>query len=103
MASCVASSTTSGATPRWPATAVVALLARLVAVHGRPIFIRSDAGPEFVADVLAHWAAAEGITLVRSAPEARALAAAYREWYDTEPGHSALGYQTPEAFAAKMT
>ncbi|MGH9578229.1 MAG: integrase core domain-containing protein [Terriglobales bacterium] len=95
--------------PRWPATAVVALLARLVAVHGRPIFIRSDNGPEFVANVLAHWAAAEGITLVRSAPaspcqnpfsktfhsrlrdelikqedfgslaEARALAAAYRE------------------------
>lgn len=115
---------------RFPAAAVVAVLTRLVAVHGRPAFLRSDNGPEFIATVVAEWAKANGIVLVRSEPaspwqnpfvesfhsrlrdelveqedfgslaEARQLAEAYRVWYNTERPHSALGYLTPEAFAA---
>jgi putative transposase len=117
---------------RFRAVDVVAVLRRLVALHGRPVFIRSDNGPEFIADDVARWAKAEGIILVRSAPaspwqnpfaetfhsrlrdelveredfgslaEARQLAEAYRVWYNTERPHSALKYLTPKAFAEKM-
>jgi transposase InsO family protein len=116
---------------RFRAVDVLAVLDRLLAIHGRPLFIRSDNGPEFVAKEVARWAKLRGIILVRSAPaspwqnpfaetfhsrlrdelveqedfgslaEARQLAEAYRVWYNDERPHSALGYQTPAAFAVK--
>jgi len=116
---------------RFPAHDVVAVLARLVAIHGRPMFIRSDNGPEFIATVVREWADKCGILLVRSAPaspwqnpfaetfhsrlrdemveqedfgslaEARCLAEAYRVWYNNERPHSSLGYMTPEAFSVR--
>ena len=116
---------------RFPAHDVVAVLARLVAIHGRPMFIRSDNGPEFIATVVREWADKCGILLVRSAPaspwqnpfaetfhsrlrdemveqedfgslaEARFLAEAYRVWYNNERPHSSLGYMTPEAFSVR--
>ena len=116
---------------RFRAVDVVAVLARLVMVYGKPVFVRSDNGPEFVAKEVAAWAAREGIVLVRSAPaspwqnpfiesfhsrlrdelieqedfgslaEARELARAYREWYNDERPHSALKYLTPAAFTIR--
>lgn len=116
---------------RFPAAAVVAVLARLAAIHGTPMFVRSDNGPEFIAHEVARWAKAMGVTLVRSAPaspwqnpfaetfhsrlrdelveqedfgslaEARVLAEAYRVWYNNERPHSSLGYQTPAEFSVR--
>jgi len=116
---------------RFPAVAVVAVLARLVAIHGRSLFVRSDNGPEFIAHEVARWAREAGVTLVRSAPAsprqnpfaetfhsrlrdelveqedfgslagARVLAEAYRLWYNNERPHSSLGYQTPAEFLVR--
>ncbi len=117
---------------QFKAVEVVAVLARLCGLHGQPVHVRSDNGPEFVATVVEAWAAERRIRLVRSTPgspwenpfaetihsrmrdefvereefgslvEAQLLAEAYRVWYNEGRGHSALGYQTPAAFTAKV-
>jgi putative transposase len=38
-----------------PSTRVLALLDQLVAVHGAPAMLRSDNGPEFIAEKIAEW------------------------------------------------
>lgn len=117
---------------RFTAAEVVAVLAGLMSRHGAPNHLRSDNGPEFVAGVVETWAAGQGIRLVRSTPaspwenpyiesfhsrlrdelverdefgslvEAQVLAETYRVWYNEARGHSALRYQTPAAFAARI-
>ena len=120
------------AAPSFKAADVVALLEWLVYQYGVPAHLRSDNGPEFIATIVGEWAAAVGVTLVRSAPgcpwhnpfiesfnsrareefteetvfgsaeEARVLCEAFRRWYNEARRHSSLGRQTPAAFAAKV-
>jgi putative transposase len=109
---------------------VVAVLARLVAARGAPGFLRSDNGPEFVADVVQRWLKEEGISTAYIAPgkpwqngfnesfngkfrdeclnaewfptrrEAVVVIEEYRRHFNEARPHSALGYQTPSEFAA---
>ena len=109
---------------------VVKVLEGLVAERGAPEFIRSDNGPEFVAEAVRTYLAKRGGQTAFIAPgapwenaysetfnsrlgdellkrevftslrEAKVLAARYRTEYNTERPHSGLGYQTPAAFAA---
>jgi transposase InsO family protein len=97
---------------------------------GPPCRMRSDNGPEFVAEVVKSWleGAASGALYVapgspwqngyaesfqskvrdeffdgeefESEPQARALGALWKEEYNTERPHSSLGYMTPAEFAA---
>ena len=108
-----------------------AILAEVAAGRGgSPYRMRSDNGPEFVAEVVRSWLEDTGSgtwpvapgspwqngyaesfhSKVRdeflnreefeSEPQARALGALWKEEYNTERPHSSLGYQTPAEFAA---
>jgi transposase InsO family protein len=107
------------------------LLARLVASHGTPRYLRSDNGPEFRSRVLAQGLKALGVEtlfippgspwenghlesfngklrdellrweLFRSLGEARAMIESWRRRYNEVRPHSALGYVTPARFAAR--
>jgi transposase InsO family protein len=109
---------------------VVKVLEGLMAERGAPEFIRSDNGPEFVAQAVQTYLAQRGGETAFIAPgapwenaysetfnsrfgdevlkrevftglcEAKVLAGQYRREYNTERPHSALGYRTPAAFAA---
>ncbi len=109
---------------------VVATLARLFAERGEPSYIRSDNGPEFVAEAVKRWLEASGVGTLYINPgspwenaygesfngrfgdellkreefasllEAKVLVEEYREHYNHRRPHSALGYQTPSEFAA---
>lgn len=109
---------------------VVKTLAALFAHRGEPAFIRSDNGPEFIAKALKCWLEASGVRTLyievgspwenaysetfisrfgdellkrevfTSVLEAKVLAEEYRNHYNQERPHSALGYRTPAAFAA---
>jgi len=110
---------------------VVAVLSRLVSLHGAPRHIRCDNGPEFIAHAIAAWADEEGIDLAfidpgkpwqngadesfngrfrdeclnlewfRNRVEARVLIEAWRVHYNTVRPHSSLGYLTPYEFQRK--
>jgi len=97
---------------------------------GPPQHVRSDNGPEFVAEVVRSWLVEAGSgawpvapaspwqngyaesfhSKVRdeffdreefeSEPQARALGTLWKEEYNTERPHSSLGYKTPAEFAA---
>lgn len=112
----------------FPARRVIDVLARLFAEHGAPRFIRSDNGPEFVAQALQAWLAAHETqthfiapgspwqngfresfhgrfrdeflfgTLFASVAEARVLVEQFRQEYNTERAHQSLGYLTPAEF-----
>lgn len=47
---------------------VIEVLARLVSVHGAPLFMRSDNGPEFVSQAILKWIAGAGIATVLNDP-----------------------------------
>jgi putative transposase len=109
---------------------VVSTLEYLFSVHGEPAFIRSDNGPEFIANAVRAWLAASGVGTLYIEPgspwenpyiesfnsrledellgreqfttltEAKVLAAQYRVEYNHERPHSSLGYQTPAEYAA---
>jgi len=109
---------------------VVEILRNLVAERGLPEFIRSDNGPEFIAQAVqkflverggetafiapgAPWENAYSETfnsrmgdellkreLFTSVPEAQVMGARYRKDYNEQRPHSALGYSTPAAYAA---
>ncbi len=109
---------------------VIATLAYLFAVRGAPQYLRSDNGPEFVAEAVQHWLREVGVRTLYIAPgspwenayiesfnsrltdellnvesfgnlrEAQVLVEQYRRQYNHQRPHSALGYQTPAAFAA---
>jgi putative transposase len=109
---------------------VIDVLADLLVVRGAPGHIRSDNGPEFIAQAIRRWL---GRTEVKSlyiepgapwengyaesfhsrlrdellnveefatVPEAQTLAAAWKADYNHRRPHSSLGYRTPAEFAA---
>jgi len=110
---------------------VVITLQKLVAERGAPKFIRSDNGPEFVADAVKDWLRAAGIgtlyiepgspwenaysesfnsrfrdeflnvELFASKLEAKVLGREHREKYNHQRPHSSLGDLTPAEFAAR--
>lgn len=109
---------------------VVTTLARLFAQRGEPDYIRSDNGPEFIAEAVKEWLANSGVKTLYIEPgapwenayaetfisrmrdelldrevfanvaEAKVLAEDYRDHYNRHRPHGALGYLTPAEFAA---
>ena len=112
------------------AEGVVATLARLFRNRGEPAFIRSDNGPEFIAEAVKRWLEISGVKTLYIEPgspwenaysetfigrlgdellkrevftsllEAKVLVEEYRNHYNGERPHSALGYRTPAEVAA---
>ena len=109
---------------------VVRILAALFEQRGEPSFIRSDNGPEFIAGAVKQWLEVSGVKTLYIEPgspwenaysetfisrlgdellkreeftsllEAKVLVEEYRNHYNRERPHSALGYRTPAEFAA---
>lgn len=109
-------------------THVIAVLTRLISVHGAPRFLRSDNGPEFVSTAIWAWLAEAKIDTAlidpgkpwqngadesfngkfrdeclsmewfRSRAEARVLIEIWRRHYNEVRPHSSLGYRTPAEF-----
>ena len=115
---------------RLTGTDVVRMLDALMALYGVPENLRCDNGPEFVSSAVRAWLSKAKVTALYIAPaspwenayaesyharlrdeilereefatldQAAALLEIWREEYNHERPHSALGYKTPEAFAA---
>jgi putative transposase len=113
-----------------PGARVVRVLERLVSERGRPRQIRTDNGPEFTGRALDQWCFAKGVeqhfiqpgkpmqngyiesfngkfrdeclneNWFLSLGDARTIIEHWRRHYNQERPHSALGYRTPEEFAA---
>jgi transposase InsO family protein len=109
---------------------VIEVLQYLVAVRGAPRYIRSDNGPEFVAQAIRAWLQTAGVQTLYIEPgspwenaysesfnsrfrdevlngelftsllEARVVCKDYKLEYNHHRPHSALAYLTPAAFAA---
>jgi putative transposase len=109
---------------------VVRSLAALFERRGEPSFIRSDNGPEFIAQAVKRWLEVWGVKTLYIEPgspwenpysetfisrlgdellkrevftsllEAKVLVEGYRNHYNRKRPHSALGYRTPAEFAA---
>ena len=109
---------------------VTRVLGRLIAERGEPGHVRSDNGPEFVAEAVRAYLKEQGAKtryidpgapwqnpyvesfngklrdeflrreLFGNLLEAKVLSGQYRSHYNHERPHSALEYQTPAAFAA---
>ena len=109
---------------------VIAVLEYLFMVRGMPKFIRSDNGPEFIADAIKKWLKEKNIGTLYIAPgspwengyiesfngklrdeilnrevfysakEAKVIVEDWRLDYNNHRPHSGLGYMTPAAFAA---
>ena len=107
---------------------VVEVLTRLVSIHGAPLFMRSDNGPEFVSHAILEWISQAGIATALSDPgkpwqngadesfngklrdeclslewfrsrkEAAVVIEAWRHHYNTVRPHSSLNYLTPHEF-----
>ena len=115
-----------------PAEAVIDVLAEVLWIRGAPKFIRSDNGPEFIAQAMRKYLETAGVGTLYIAPgapwengyaesfhgrlrdellnaedfadlrEARTLAAAWHNDYNHRRPHSSLDYRTPAAFAASL-
>jgi putative transposase len=109
---------------------VIAVLKRAFAEHGPPEWLRSDNGPEFIAQVLKRWLAERGPKpkyidpgcpwqnpygesfngclrdecldreLFANRCEAAVVLEAWRREYNEDRPHSSLGYRTPREFRA---
>jgi putative transposase len=107
---------------------VIDVLARLISVHGTPVFLRSDNGPEFVSKAILEWLGDAKIDTAlidpgkpwqngadesfngkfrdeclsmewfRSRTEARVLIEIWRRHYNDVRPHSSLDYRTPNEF-----
>jgi len=112
---------------------VIRVLEYLFLVRGAPEFIRSDNGPEFIADAIKKWLKknhVETLHIERGSPwqngyiesfngrfrdevldrevfysvrEAKVLVEGWRLEYNHHRPHSALGYRTPAEFAASCS
>jgi putative transposase len=112
-----------------PSLRVIRVLERLITHRGKPANIRTDNGPEFVSHLLQQWCVKNTITLQYIQPgkpmqnayierkngsmrrellnaylfnslnEVRILAEEWREDYNTERPHKALGYLSPIRYA----
>ena len=119
------------AAPSMGAQSVIHALEWLFLTRGVPKWIRSDNGPEFAAQAVQQWLGNQGCQTLYIEPgspwengfiesfigklrdeclnmevfhngaEARGIIEAWREEYNRRRPHSALGYQTPEEFAAQ--
>jgi putative transposase len=117
-------------TRRMEAQDVIGVLEYLFALRGAPRYLRSDNGPEFVAQRIKVWLAQRqtgplfiepgspwenayiesfnsrlrneflNVEVFGSLKEAQVLAEQHRLEYNHRRPHSALGYRTPAAFAA---
>jgi putative transposase len=115
---------------RMTAGFVCRTLLRLFAERGRPMYVRSDNGPEFIAKALMKMLATERVGVKHIEPgspwqngrnerfngslrdeclnletfehrdQARAVCRLYRRHYNEDRPHSSLGYRTPSEFAA---
>jgi len=109
---------------------VIAVLERAFTEHGQPEWLRSDNGPEFIAQVLKRWLAERGPRpryidpgcpwqnpygesfngrlrdeclnreLFANRREAAVVLEAWRQEYNEVRPHSSLGYRTPREFRA---
>ena len=109
------------------------VLQGLFIAHGKPAFIRSDNGPEFIARSLQKWLKEENVgpsyiepgapwqngfaesfhskirdeflncELFDNVQEAQQLATQWRQFYNEVRPHASLGYRTPAEFAAMGT
>jgi putative transposase len=107
---------------------VIEVLSKLVSVHGAPLYMRSDNGPEFVSHAILEWIAQSGIATALSDPgkpwqngadesfngkfrdeclslewfrsrrEAVVVVEAWRRHYNAVRPHSSLNYLTPHEF-----
>jgi putative transposase len=112
------------------ASRVVQILAELFRERGAPVHVRSDNGPEFIAQAIRAWMAGAGLETLYIAPgapwengyaesfnskvrdellnveefgsllEAQVLAKEWRQQYNHVRPHSSLGYRTPAEFGA---
>lgn len=111
---------------------VVAVLERLMSIHGIPKHLRSDNGPEFVSKALLKWVNEESLELLLNEPgkpwqngtnesfngkfrdeclsaewfrnrvEAKVVIEDWRRHYNHERPHSSLDYETPNEFKIKL-
>lgn len=107
---------------------VLAVLEQVIGQHGAPAYVRSDNGPEFVAQAVQRWLQLRQVQTVyiepgspwqnaygesfngrlrdeclslewfRNLAEAKVVIELWRRHYNGERPHSSLGYQTPLAF-----
>lgn len=114
------------------AAGVVQVLSRLFVERGEPEYIRSDNGPEFIAEAVKQWLRESGVKTLYIEPgspwenaysesfnsrfrdemldrelftsllEAKVLVSVYKQEYNQQRPHSSLNYQTPAAFAATV-
>ena len=116
---------------RMPAGVVIEVLREAFRRYGAPEFLRSDNGPEFIAEAVQSWLAGQGtkthyidpaspwqnafgesfndklrqeclnLEVFETLEEAKVVIARWRRAYNGERPHSSLGYRTPKEFRAK--
>ena len=107
---------------------VIDVLTRLMSLHGAPVYLRSDSGPEFVSNAILQWLADACIETAiidpgkpwqngtnesfngkfrdeclsvewfRSRREAQVIIEAWRQHYNAVRPHSSIAYLTPHEF-----
>ncbi len=116
---------------RMPSETVVEVLKGAFKKHGAPEYLRSDNGPEFIAEAVQEWLAGQGtkphyidpaspwqnafgesfndkvrseclnLEIFDSLEEAKIIAEGWRREYNEFRPHSSLGYLTPREYRAK--
>jgi len=115
----------------FPAKEVIAVLRGLFMEHGAPRYLRSDNGPEFIAQAIQQWLERAQVSTVYIEPgkpwqnglcesfngrlrdecldmevfyglkDARVITQGWRRYYNAERPHGSLGYQSPLEFKRK--
>jgi putative transposase len=112
---------------------VIEVLEKLMSANGKPQYLRSDNGPEFVANRVKEWLKRSGVETAyieggkpwqnglnesfngklrdeclnlewfRNRVEAKVVIEQWRKHYNEKRPHSSLGYKTPAQFRAEQT